>query len=60
MKILTGQCPPGQAIQVALKSISSRHVIAVCFSCAELINTIGLSGLHTTLRVPPRREPEGP
>ena len=28
--------------------------IAVCFSCDELINSIGLSGLHPTIRVPPR------
>ena len=34
--------------------------IAVCFSCDELINCIGLSGLHPTLRVPARPEPEGP
>ena len=35
-------------------------LIAVCFSCDELINSIGLSGLHPTLRVPARPEPEGP
>ena len=34
--------------------------IAVCFSCDELINSIGLSGLHPTLQVPARPEPEGP
>ena len=34
--------------------------IAVCFSCDELINSIGLSGLHPTIRVPARPEPEGP
>ena len=30
------------------------------FSCDELINSIGLSGLNPTLRVPARPEPEGP
>ena len=34
--------------------------IAVCFSCDELINSIGLSELHPTIRVPARPEPEGP
>ena len=31
----------------------------VCFSSDELINSIALSGLHLTLRVPARPEPEG-
>ena len=34
--------------------------LAVCFACDELINSIGLSGLHLTIRVPARPEPEGP
>ena len=34
--------------------------IAVCFSCDELINSIDLSGLHPTIRVPAPPEPEGP
>ena len=35
-------------------------LIAVCFSCDELINSIDLSGLHPTIRVPAPPEPEGP
>ena len=40
--------------------MDSDIVIAVCFSCDELINSIGLSVPHTTIRVPARPEPEGP
>ena len=42
---------------IDIKNSLSREAIgfiAVCFSCDELINSIGLSGLHPTIRVPAR------
>ena len=47
---------------IDIKTLSREALgfIAVCFSCDELINNIGLSGLHPTLRVPARPEPDGP
>ena len=35
-------------------SLEALGFIAVCFSCDELINSVGLSGLHPTLKVPAR------
>ena len=51
---------PGR-LDSLLRFIDNKTIcIAVRFSCDELINSIGLSGLHPTLRVPARPEPEGP
>ena len=51
---------PSLSSQASTITHASLGFIAVCLSCDELINSIGLSGLHPTLQVPARPEPEGP
>ena len=64
IKILRGLAGDAQFFIAVhwIKTLSREALgfIAVCFCATRMINSIGLSGLHPTIRVPARSEPEGP